>query len=162
MQSYLEEQLSVDYSTESDKIIEKLAFYGVCVVYNVLNDEECSNIFNGMVEALSYATSEMSVPFNITWRTLDSIQPTRNMIYQNFGFGQSQFCWDVRCNPKCIDIFSKIYGTNDLLVSFDGFSFIPPAEFKKMEIIMSVVDQTNGIILIKALIDLVLNVFKVG
>ena len=135
MQVDINQELSIDYLTEIDKVSEKLQRYGVCIVNNVLNETECSNLVNGMLSTLSYVTSAMPTPFNVfnvdSWSTLDSLQPTRNLIYQNWGLGQSQFVWDVRCNPKCIDVFARMYGTDDLLVSFDGFSFALPPEIKK-------------------------------
>merc|ERR1711871_26957 len=42
-----------------------------------------------------------------------------------------QFVWNIRQNPKVVDIFSKIWSTKpeDLLTSFDGASFhFPPEE----------------------------------
>jgi len=132
MESNINDEITVDHEVNSELICEKLQKYGVCIVKNVLNETECSNLVNGMVETLCYVTSELPKPFNIndvsTWNTLTLLQPTRNLIFQHWGLGQAQCIWDVRCNPKVIDTFSKIYGTQDLLVSFDGFSFALPPE----------------------------------
>ena len=38
------------------------------------------------------------------------------------GFGQSDFMWSLRTNPKIIGIFENIHGVEDLVVSLDGFS----------------------------------------
>ena len=38
------------------------------------------------------------------------------------GFGQSDFMWYLRLNNNIQNIFEKIYETNELVVSFDGFS----------------------------------------
>lgn len=125
-------QITVSFNDGHQEIIRRLQTYGVCVVTGVLDETECSNLVNGMVSTLSYVTSALPTPFNIqdrsTWKTLDSLYPTRNLIYQNWGLGQSQFVWDVRTNPKIISIFEQIYQTQDLLVSFDGFSFLLPPE----------------------------------
>jgi hypothetical protein len=38
------------------------------------------------------------------------------------GFGQSDFCWYLRLQNTIIDIFASLHKTQDLMVSFDGFS----------------------------------------
>lgn len=105
--------------------------YGVCIVKNVLDENECNRIISGMCSDFNHVTSRMSKPFNVsditTWDTLKSLYPIDGMLYQHWGLGQSQTVWDVRMNNKVINIFSKIYHTNDLLVSFDGVAFgLPP------------------------------------
>jgi hypothetical protein len=47
------------------------------------------------------------------------------MLLQQWGVGHAQALWDLRQNPKIIDIFSKLWGVpaKELLVSFDGASF---------------------------------------
>ena len=50
------------------------------------------------------------------------------MLLQNCQVGQSQFVWDIRQNEKVIDVFKTIWGTDDLLCSFDGASFHFPPE----------------------------------
>jgi ectoine hydroxylase-related dioxygenase (phytanoyl-CoA dioxygenase family) len=108
-----------------------LDHYGVCVVKNVLDEKECNDIVMGMASSFSHITSNMEIPFNVsdikTWKTLDSLFPVRNMLYQHWGLGMDQYVWDVRCNPKIISVFEKLYDTKDLLVSFDGIGFgLPP------------------------------------
>ena len=55
------------------------------------------------------------------------------MLLQQYGVGHSQFVWDVRQNPKVVDIFSKLWETpsEELLTSFDGASFHFPPEITK-------------------------------
>lgn len=109
-----------------------LSNYGVCIIKNVLDDNECNKIISGMCSDFNHLTSKMDKPFNIndisSWDTLKNLYATDGMLYQHWGLGQSQTVWDVRTNNKVINIFSKIYGTNDLLVSFDGISFLLPPE----------------------------------
>ena len=110
--------------------------YGVCILKNVLNSEECRRLTQGMIEALEYVTSDLPKPFRLedkaTWKTLESLYPAKRMMYQHWSLGHSQFIWDVRCNPKVINAFATIWGTDDLLVSFDGMAFhLPPEENHK-------------------------------
>ena len=37
-------------------------------------------------------------------------------------FPNAQYVWDIRSNPKVIETYEEIFGTKDLLVSFDGIN----------------------------------------
>jgi hypothetical protein len=52
------------------------------------------------------------------------------MLIQHWSIGHAQFIWDLRQNPKCVEVFSKIWDTasEDLLSSFDAASFHMPSE----------------------------------
>lgn len=39
-----------------------------------------------------------------------------------YGFGQSQLLWDLRTEPGVLSAFEKLWGTSELVVSFDGGS----------------------------------------
>lgn len=43
-----------------------------------------------------------------------------------FGAGQSSFLWFVRDNKNIHKIFSKIWNTEDLITSYDGFGAFRP------------------------------------
>ncbi|KAJ3342006.1 hypothetical protein HDU93_003528 [Gonapodya sp. JEL0774] len=45
------------------------------------------------------------------------------------GISHSQFLWDVRQNEKVIKVFAHLWGTEKLLTSFDGASFMQPPEY---------------------------------
>jgi hypothetical protein len=55
------------------------------------------------------------------------------MLLQHWNVGHAQVCWNVRQNPKVVDIFASLWKTKpeDLLVSFDGLSFSLPPEVTK-------------------------------
>merc|ERR1712224_522083 len=42
------------------------------------------------------------------------------------GIGQSEFCWHARTLPRVNAVFAAIWGTPDLLVSFDGGNVFRP------------------------------------
>lgn len=46
-------------------------------------------------------------------------------ILKSYGAGQAEFMWEARTHPNVLDLFSRIYGTRDLLSSFDGFGLYP-------------------------------------
>lgn len=135
------ELITIDYRSDDNfkqDIINRINTYGVCIVKNVLSSTECSNLAIGMCNDFSYLTQRMSPVFDInnptTWSVLEELLPVDGMLYQHWGLGQSQTIWDVRTNDKIIDVFSKIYGTDDLLVSFDGINFSLPPEYNKNKV----------------------------
>jgi ectoine hydroxylase-related dioxygenase (phytanoyl-CoA dioxygenase family) len=127
--------ITVDYLDPSSfcNTVNNINNYGICILKNVLNETECQSLINGMCSDFSYLTQKMTPQFDInnsvTWSTLNSLLPIDGMLYQHWGIGQSQTVWNVRTNDKVIDVFSKIYGTSDLLVSFDAVNFALPPEF---------------------------------
>jgi hypothetical protein len=52
------------------------------------------------------------------------------MLIQHWSIGHAQHVWDLRQNPKIVDVFAKIWDCNreDLLTSFDASSFHFPPE----------------------------------
>lgn len=44
----------------------------------------------------------------------------------NYGLSHEQFVWDIRAESGVVSTFEKVYGTKDLLVSFDGVNFSFP------------------------------------
>ena len=122
------------YVATNEEVKETLSKYGVAIVPNILNDEECSNMFNGMWDYFEHITQDWDIPMNrnnnTSWKQLYKLYPLHSMLIQHWNVGHSQVTWDVRQNPKIVETFSKIWDCNqeDLLVSFDGLSFNPPPE----------------------------------
>ena len=65
-----------------------------------------------------------------SWLSLFDLEPTNNMMYQKWNIGHAQHLWDLRMNIKIVNIFADIWDVKpeELLVSFDGLSFLPPPE----------------------------------
>ncbi|KAL7409791.1 hypothetical protein BDY24DRAFT_195714 [Mrakia frigida] len=51
---------------------------------------------------------------------------SRGGLVNLYGVGQEQFAWDVRQEQGIIDVFSKIWGTEELLVSMDAVNLSVP------------------------------------
>lgn len=126
------------YFTTIEQVNDTLEKYGVAVLPSLLNEKECQNINDGVVNFFEYITSEWENPFQFknkkTWRELYKLYPMHSMLYQHWKIGHSQYIWDVRQNLKVISVFAKIWDckNEDLLVSFDGASFhLPPEEINR-------------------------------
>lgn len=122
------------YIANSDNIKDILNTFGVAIIPNVLNDIECLDMNKGMWNTLEYLTKQWDVPINRknrkSWTEMSKLYPKHSMLLQNWKIGHSQYVWDVRQNPKIVEIFAKIWNceNEDLLVSFDGVSYHMPPE----------------------------------
>lgn len=122
------------YATDYEHLTETLNKYGVAVIPRVLDEEECGKMVDGIWDFFEKLTEEWDTPVDRsnkeTWRGFYDLYPKHSMLFQNWCVGHSQASWDVRQNEKVVKAFSKIWDTppEDLLVSFDGFSFNPPPE----------------------------------
>lgn len=123
------------YKTNPRDLKKTIDKYGVGIITNVLNEKEINNMRNGMWDYLEHITQKFELPIDRdnskTWKEYLKLFPKHSMLLQQFQIGHAQFCWDIRQNPKIVNIFSKIWDTpgNELLTSFDGASFhFPPEE----------------------------------
>lgn len=136
-------ELPIEY--EYDKYIctketlkTMLQTYGVAIIPNILNDDECKQIVNGVWDFLEHITQKWTTPIDRnnkdTWREFYKLYPLHSMLLQHWNVGHAQVSWNVRQNIKIVEIFAHLWDctVNDLLVSFDGLSFhIPPEVTKK-------------------------------
>ncbi|EPE02151.1 phytanoyl- dioxygenase [Ophiostoma piceae UAMH 11346] len=47
---------------------------------------------------------------------------TRGGLYNRYGLAHEQFIWDLKSEPSLIEKFAQVWGTEELLVSFDGLN----------------------------------------
>jgi len=52
--------------------------------------------------------------------------PSRGGLFNRHGCGHEQWAWDMRTVPALIDVFAKIWGTEELLVSIGAHESILP------------------------------------
>jgi hypothetical protein len=113
------------------KTIDK---YGVAIIDNVLDKTECKQISNEVWDYFEHITKEWENPIERkdinTWREFYKLFPLHSMLVQHWNVGQIQASWNVRQNPKVVEIFAHFWNCeqDELLVSFDGLSFHPPPE----------------------------------
>jgi len=116
------------------KVRETVEEHGVAVVHNVLDDAQCSSMINGMWSFFEQITRDSDLQLDralpTTWSTFYKLAPLHSMLVQHHGVGHANFAWDLRQNPKILDIFASIWGVppRDLIVSFDGCSMHLPPE----------------------------------
>jgi ectoine hydroxylase-related dioxygenase (phytanoyl-CoA dioxygenase family) len=125
------------YVTTKENVMETINKYGVAIIPNVLNSEECEEMFNGMWDTLETISQTWEIPINRnnpeSWVNMKKLFLKHSMLIQQWSIGHAQFIWNLRQNPKCVEVFSNIWKCNkeDLLTSFDGASFHMPSEITK-------------------------------
>jgi hypothetical protein len=123
------------YIAKPETLREVIIEYGVAIIPSVLDHEECESIVSGLWDYFEHITKEWPVSIKQedrnTWKEIYKLLPLHSMLFQHFNSGHAQISWDVRQNLKIIEIFAHFWDVSpdELLVSFDGFSFNIPPEF---------------------------------
>lgn len=125
------------YHCTKDNILETLDKYGIAIVNNVLSEKEIKNMQDGMFLYIEYLTQDFEVPFNRykpeTYVEFFKLLPNKDMLMQFWQVGHAQFIWDIRQNPKVVELFASIWNCKleELITSFDGAAFHFPPEITK-------------------------------
>ena len=103
----------------SDKFKE-LEEKGYTTIEGVVPADVCAKSFAGIKAFLNEAGVNTNDP-----DLKMSSYPNSHGIVQHLEAGQMQAVWDVRLCEEVSAVFEELYGDNDLLVSFDGFCWMP-------------------------------------
>jgi hypothetical protein len=99
----------MNYYTTPELLKNTIDEYGVAIIPNVLNDEECDSIVSGLWDYFEHITQEWPMPISRrnsnSWRGIYELFPLHSMLFQYFNSGHAQISWDMRQNPKIIEIF---------------------------------------------------------
>jgi len=113
------------YLCNKENIRETIEKYGVAIC-PILDDDECNNMINNKWKLLEFLTKKFEIPIDRnnkdTYKQILELYPNHKMLIQHWNVGHSELVWNVRQNNKVKDVFSKIWKTDDLIVSFDGAS----------------------------------------
>jgi len=122
------------YITTASDAKKTLDTFGVAIIPNVLNQEECDAMNYGMWDTLEHLSQTWENPIRRdnpdSWREMRRLYPLHSMLLQHWSVGHAQYVWNVRQNPKVVSAFASIWGcpNEKLLVSFDGVSYHLPPE----------------------------------
>lgn len=105
-----------------DVALRSLDRHGYAVVEDVVPADECAAAAAGVRAFLAAAGVAVDDP-----ALRVSAWPNSRGIVQHLEAGHADAVWRVRTQPGVARIFERIWGTNDLLVSFDGFCWMPPS-----------------------------------
>lgn len=122
------------YLTTAGGLKETIDKYGVAIIHQVISDQECEEMLTGIWNYFEHLTQKWDKPLDRnnrdTWREFYKLMPLHSMLVQFFGVGHAQISWNLRQNPKIVNIFATLWNVTpeELLVSFDGLSFNFPPE----------------------------------
>lgn len=117
----------LNVTANSPSWIHELNTHGYAVVPNVLSHQECDHIIDQAWEWLSQLGTGIDRKDPKTW-TNDQWPSNFNGIIQRYRIGHAPFVWKARTSSNVIGVFKEIWGTRELLTSFDAMCILRPAE----------------------------------
>lgn len=103
---------------------------GYCVIPQVLSNSEAEILYHRVWhEFIEQAWPKCRMDDRSNWKE-------EFPIHDKYGIfkgpaGQIQVMWDLRQDSRIVDIFAKVWNTNDLVVSMDGLSIMCPPEIRE-------------------------------
>jgi len=106
--------------------IQDLKTKGYCVVPNVLPKERCEQYCEDSVRWLEEFGLGFKRDDKSTWTEDHLPVGHRGGLYNAYACAHEDFIWRVRSEPGVIKCFEELWGTHELIVSFDAFNVTLP------------------------------------
>ena len=90
------------------------------MVPSVISSEKADGYVQKVYEWLEGFDKGFKRDDRSTWKPENLPGFFRAGLFNRQGAGHEQFAWDIRSEQAVIDVFARIWGTDQLLVSFDG------------------------------------------
>jgi|TARA_R110001592_G_scaffold38668_15_gene127510 hypothetical protein len=118
------------YSIDDDNAWKTyLDNYGFVVIKDILNVGIYSDLFTQFYLDWSHVTPNFNFHDVNTWKPENSPMMWDIGMITGYGLGHAKFQWGLRTNENILNIWKKLHNTNDLVVSYDGFSvFFSPEQ----------------------------------
>ncbi|KAF5008337.1 hypothetical protein FDECE_5380 [Fusarium decemcellulare] len=105
---------------------DELEAKGYCVVKGAIPLERARYYQQQAFEWLKSFDSSLDLDDPATWKTANLPVQTDKNTYEHYSVVHEKFMWEARQEPGVIDAFAKIWGTDDLIVSFDSLNVTLP------------------------------------
>lgn len=103
--------------------------YGFVVISNILDNETYTNIFTQFYLDWTHVAKNFNFHDKATWTPENCPMMWDIGMINGYGLAHARFQWQLRTNPNIVEIWKRLHGTDDLVVSFDGFSvFLTPEQ----------------------------------
>ncbi len=109
--------------------LKDLEELGYCVIPEVLSASEAELLYERVWhEYIEKAWPNCRMDDRSNWKVAF---PLHNSVAIFAGpAGQTQVMWDLRQDPRIVDVFAQVWNTSELIVSMDGLSFMCPPEIR--------------------------------
>ncbi len=102
---------------------------GYCVIPQVLSTAEAEALYQRVWhEFIEKAWPNCRMDDRSNWK--EAFPMHNKMGIFSGPAGQTQVMWDLRQDPRIVNVFVRVWNTNDLIVSMDGLSFMCPPEIR--------------------------------
>lgn len=110
--------------------LKDLEEQGYCVIPQLLSNSETEQLYQRVWhEFIEKAWPNCTMSDRSNWE--ESFPKHNKMGIFAGPAGQTQVMWDLRQDPRIVEIFARVWNTNDLIVSMDGLSFMCPPEIRE-------------------------------
>ena len=128
--SYTPQPFSIGDDVNWKEYLDK---YGFVVINNVLDDEAYADLFTKFYLNWSNVARNFDFHDKTTWTRENCPMMWDIGMITGYGLAHAGFQWGLRTHPSVLDIWKRLHGTDDLVVSFDGFSvFLTPEQKPNM------------------------------
>jgi hypothetical protein len=122
--------LGEDRQPSTSSYLKDLEELGYCVIPQLFSAAETEALYEGVWhEYIEKAWPNCKMNDRSNWKETFPIH-TKLGIFAGHA-GQTQVMWDLRQDPRIVDVFAKVWNTNDLIVSMDGISVMCPPEIRE-------------------------------
>ena len=110
--------------------LKDLEEQGYCVIPQVLSTAEAELLYQRLWhEFIEKAWPNCRLDNRSNWKEVFPMH-TKTGIFAGPA-GQTQVMWDLRQDPRIVEVFAKVWNTQELIVSRDGLSFMCPQEIRE-------------------------------
>lgn len=101
---------------------------GCAVIKNCVTPERAEYYKQKQIEWLKSFNLGFDPEDRTTW-TKDHLPVSfKGGMYFGYGSNHEKFVWEARTEPKVLEVFEKLWGTKELLTSFDGMNITLPQQ----------------------------------
>ena len=124
--SYSPQLFSIDDDINWKSYLDR---YGFVVINNILDNDTYTNILTQFYLDWAHVAKNFDFHDKTTWTPENCPMMWDIGMITGYGLGHASFQWQLRTNPNIVEIWKRLHGTEDLVVSFDGFSvFLTPEQ----------------------------------
>ncbi|CAI7634840.1 hypothetical protein N7533_004678 [Penicillium manginii] len=105
---------------------DDLQSQGYAVIKNAIDPEKAQYYQQKALDWLQSFGTPLDLQQRSTWTTENLPVQSKVNTFKHYSVVHEKFMWEARMEPKILDAFSKIWGTDELLVSFDALNVTLP------------------------------------